>query len=127
MAPERRLDFSPIPSIHPLFRRYPLAATVKSGVNVGGITEPLVWIGTADGYNATGHVMSGSAYESSWYMTEDFFATGSRGTIRGNVPLLRIVGLVLPGFCWISCLPVKTSTCARCFRESMIARFDDHT
>ena len=55
---------------------------------VGAIVEPAVWVGTADGYDASsGDVLSksGQAYESSWFLTQSFDVAGSNKT-RGNVP-----------------------------------------
>lgn len=63
------------------FHTYPIAPPGKSG-----ITEPLVWIGTASGYNhSNGAILASGAYDTSWYQTEDFWATGTH-TTRGNVP-----------------------------------------
>lgn len=51
------------------FHTYPLGAG-----GLAGIAEPLVWIGTADGYNhTTGDVYDNAAYETSWYQTLDFY------------------------------------------------------
>eukprot|EP00931_Biecheleriopsis_adriatica_P092982 TRINITY_DN66730_c0_g1_i1.p1 TRINITY_DN66730_c0_g1~~TRINITY_DN66730_c0_g1_i1.p1 ORF type:complete len:878 (-),score=119.34 TRINITY_DN66730_c0_g1_i1:50-2683(-) len=65
------------------FHTYPISGQ--------GITEPLVWIGTEEEYNhSTGAVFTSGAYETSWYQTQDFWATGTR-RIRGNVPGQRSV------------------------------------
>eukprot|EP00035_Acanthoeca_spectabilis_P001424 m.80027 g.80027 ORF g.80027 m.80027 type:complete len:983 (-) comp10865_c0_seq1:26-2974(-) len=61
------------------FHTYPIKPT--PGTNA----EPLVWVGPTSGYNSTGHVSPDSAYDTSWYQTEDFWAAGTNHT-RGNVP-----------------------------------------
>ena len=63
------------------FHTYPVP---KGGT--GGHAEPLVWIGTADGYNHTdGSVYPFAGYQTSWYQTQDFW-TANTHTTRGNVP-----------------------------------------
>jgi hypothetical protein len=66
------------------YHTYPLGAGGE-----GGITEPLVWIGTQDGYNADGSIKDSAAYETSWYQTQDFYTSSlvhPSKQIRGNVP-----------------------------------------
>ena len=62
---------------------------------IGRIPEPLVWIGTTEGYNKTdGTIFPSAAYETSWYQTADFYAStlaNPSTTIRGNVPGQRSV------------------------------------
>lgn len=49
---------------------------------VDGPTEPFVWVGTADGYDAaTGAVLDTAAYPASWYLTQNF----SRGNLPGSI------------------------------------------
>jgi hypothetical protein len=47
---------------------------------VGPIVEPAVWVGTASGYDpATGAVQptAAAAYDSSWFLTENFDVAGT--------------------------------------------------
>lgn len=80
-APILRLYLDPYSTAHARWsrRRYPIKPT--PGTNA----EPLVWVGPTSGYDSTGHVSPDSAYDTSWYQTEDFWATGTNHT-RGNVP-----------------------------------------
>ena len=49
---------------------------------IGGPTEPFVWVGTAAGYDSSsGSVYPWAAYESSWYLTQNF----SRGNLPGSI------------------------------------------
>ena len=65
------------------FCLYPLYCSYRR------IPEPLVWIGTPNGYNKTdGTIFDSAAYETSWYQTADFYASTlahPSTTIRGNV------------------------------------------
>eukprot|EP00040_Diaphanoeca_grandis_P010907 m.55890 g.55890 ORF g.55890 m.55890 type:complete len:686 (-) comp22151_c0_seq1:41-2098(-) len=62
------------------FHTYPTSPTP------GSIAEPLVWIGNSSGYDhATGDVLEAGAYDTSWYLTTDFWSEGTQH-VRGNVP-----------------------------------------
>lgn len=59
--------------------------TYPTSPKAGAIAEPLMWVGTSSGYNhSTGQVHADAAYDTSWYLTEDFWAEGTR-RMRGNV------------------------------------------
>ena len=57
---------------------------------IGSIPEPLVWIGTPDGYDKTdGSILPEAAYETSWYQTAEFYSSTlahPSTKMRGNVP-----------------------------------------
>ena len=67
------------------FHTYPLFLPNTSLVqNLN--TEPMVWVGTAEGYDhVSGNVYPEAAYESSWYTTQDFWEPWHPGVKRHNL------------------------------------------
>ena len=57
------------------------------GFHTYPLAEPLVFVGNVSDFNPGGEVLPSAAYETAWYMTEDFWTPGStriRGNIRGQ-------------------------------------------